>query len=88
VRKQLPLILVLGVVVVGLARIIQYYWREGTVLLGVALLLAALLRALLPTERAGMVAVRGRAVDVLLYSGLGFAVMVVALTITGGPLNQ
>jgi hypothetical protein len=88
VRAQIPLIMVLAVVVVGLARIIQYNWREGTVLIGVALLVAALLRALLPTHRVGMVAVRGRGIDVLLYGGLGLAMMAVALTITGGPLNQ
>lgn len=87
-RSQIPLILVLAVAVVGLVRIVQYYWREGAVLLGAALIVAALLRAVLPATRIGLVAIRGRGVDVLLYGGLGFAVMVVALTITGGPLNQ
>ncbi|HET9138436.1 DUF3017 domain-containing protein [Actinophytocola sp.] len=87
-RSQFPFLLVLAVVVVGLVRIAQYYWREGTVLLGGALLLAALLRALLPADRAGLVAIRGRGVDVLLYGGLGVAVMAVALTIQGGPLTQ
>jgi DUF3017 family protein len=88
VKAQVPLILVLAVVIVGLIRIIQYHWREGAVLLGVALLLAALLRAVLPATRVGMVAIRGRGMDVLLYGGLGFAVLAVALTIQGGPLNQ
>ena len=87
-RAQFPFMLVLAVVGVGLVRIAQYYWREGTVLLGGALLLAALLRALLPADRAGLVAVRGRGVDVFLYGCLGVAVMAVALTIQRGPPIQ
>ncbi|HEV2777817.1 MAG TPA: DUF3017 domain-containing protein [Actinophytocola sp.] len=87
-RKHLPLILVLTVAVIGIVRIVQYYWRQGTVLIAVALILAAMLRAMLPNDRIGMVAIRGRGIDVLLYGGLGFAMLAVALTIQGGPLNQ
>jgi hypothetical protein len=83
--EYLPLLLVLGVVAAGLVRIVMYHWREGTSLVGVALLLAATLRALLPSERAGLIAVRGRGVDVLSYAGLGLLVMAVSLTIVGGP---
>ena len=87
-RAYLPLFLVLAVVTVGFIRIGMYHWREGTVLLGAALLLAALLRALLPASRIGLVAIRGRGIDFLLYSGLGLMIMAVALTIQGGPLSQ
>ncbi|MFL6145873.1 MAG: DUF3017 domain-containing protein [Labedaea sp.] len=76
------------VVAIGLVRIALYHWREGTVLIGGALLLAAALRALLSDGRIGMVAIRGRGVDVLLYGCLGIAVLAVSLTIQGGPLNQ
>jgi hypothetical protein len=88
VKNSVPLILVLAVVAIGILRITQYHWRQGTVLIGGALVLAAVLRALLPDSRIGMVALRSRAVDVLLYGGLGIMVMAVSLTITGGPLNQ
>jgi hypothetical protein len=88
VKKNLPLVMVLAVLIIGLVRIVMYHWREGTVLVGIALVVAAILRALLPTERVGLVAVRGRGVDVLLYAGLGVAVMAVSLTIQGGPLHQ
>ena len=87
-RTHIPLILVLAITAVGLARIGLYHWREGTVLLGAALLFAGLMRAVLPTTSIGLVAIRGRGVDVLLYGGLGLMMMAVALTITGGPLNQ
>ena len=87
-RSQIPLLLVLAVATDGLIRIVQYHWREGTVLIGVALVLAGTLRALLPDGRIGLVAIRGRGMDVLLYGGLGLAVMAVSLTIQGGPLSQ
>jgi Protein of unknown function (DUF3017) len=88
VRSQIPLLLVLAVATLGLIRIVQYNWREGTTLIGMALVLAGALRALLPDGRIGLVAIRGRGIDVLLYGGLGLAVMAVSLTIQGGPLSQ
>ena len=87
-KSNLPLALVLAVVAIGLVRIVQYHWRQGAVLIGVALFVAALLRALLPSDRVGMVAIRGKGLDVLLYGGLAVAMMAVALTIQGGPLHQ
>ena len=84
---HLPFAAVLTVVLVGLVRIMQYHWRQGGVLLGVALLLAAALRLLLSDEQAGLIVIRSRVVDALLYSGLGAAMLFVALTITGGPFD-
>ncbi|GAA3018480.1 DUF3017 domain-containing protein [Actinokineospora globicatena] len=88
VLVHLPFALVMAVVVLGLVRIIQFSWREGTVWIGLALLLAAGLRALLRDEQAGLVAIRGRAVDVLLYGLFGVVVIAVALTIEGGWLSR
>ncbi|WP_447008589.1 DUF3017 domain-containing protein [Saccharothrix isguenensis] len=86
--RHLPFALVLGVVGLGLLRIVQYHWRQGAVLIGLALLVAALLRVLVTDEQAGLIAIRSRSVDALLYSGLGFSVIVVAMTIVGGPLDR
>jgi hypothetical protein len=77
---------ILAVVAVAMARITQYHWREGTVIIGGALLLAAGLRAVLPPERTGLLGIRRRALDVLTYGVLGLLMLAVALTITGGPL--
>jgi multisubunit Na+/H+ antiporter MnhB subunit len=63
------------------------HWRRGAAVIGGALLLAAALRAVLPNERAGLIALRGRGVDVLLYCALGLVILVVALTIVGGPFD-
>ncbi|MDQ3885678.1 MAG: DUF3017 domain-containing protein [Actinomycetota bacterium] len=87
-RQHLPFALVLAVVALGMVRIGQYHWREGTTVLGLALLLAAGLRVLLPPDRAGLLVVRGRYLDVLLYGGFGMLVLAVALTIVGGPLAE
>jgi len=87
VRTHLAFAVVLLVAVVGVVLIVEYHWRKGAGLIGGALVLAALFRALLPARRAGLLAVRGRAVDVLSYAGLGALVMFVAGTITGGPFG-
>jgi hypothetical protein len=81
VRGQLPYLLVLLTMSIGLLRIVQYHWREGSAWIGGALLIAALLRAVLPPRAAGMVAVRGRAVDVLWCVGLAVCILFVAYTL-------
>ncbi|MDQ3987898.1 MAG: DUF3017 domain-containing protein [Actinomycetota bacterium] len=85
-RRHLAFALVLAVVALGMVRIAQYHWREGTVVLGLALLLAAGLRVMLPPDRAGLLMIRGRYLDVLVYAGFGVLMLAVALTIVGGPL--
>ncbi|MGH3897272.1 MAG: DUF3017 domain-containing protein [Pseudonocardiaceae bacterium] len=85
-RPQLTFGLVLAVVLLGMVRIAQYHWREGTVIIGGALLLAAVLRAVLPPERTGLLGIRRRSMDVVTYGGFGLLMLFVALTITGGPL--
>lgn len=88
VLSHLPFGLVMAVVVAGLARIGMYHWREGTVLLGLALFLAAGLRVLLTDEQAGLIMIRSRAVDVLTYAGFGACMIFVSITIAGGPLGN
>ena len=86
-RPQLAFGLVLAVVAVAMVRITQYHWREGTVIIGGALLLAAGLRAVLPPEWTGLLGIRRRAWDVGTYGIFGLLMLAVALTITGGPLT-
>jgi len=82
-----PMIVVLAVAVVGLLRVATAHWREGSVTLGAALLIAAALRAALPPDRAGLLAIRSKVLDILAYSGLGLAVVLLAVTITRGSLT-
>jgi hypothetical protein len=78
---HLAFALVVAVVLAGFALISVYRWRRGATLIGGALLLAGGLRAALSDERAGLLAIRGRAADVLAYTSLGLALVAVAVTI-------
>jgi uncharacterized membrane protein YvlD (DUF360 family) len=82
-----PLTFVLLIAAAGMVRTLTQHWREGAVLLGVALIVAAVLRVFLPPERVGLLAIRSRPVDVLCYGGLGVVISVLAMTITASLLN-
>lgn len=79
--RQLPLLAVLGTVGVGLLVVTFGHWRRGLVVVGVTLVVAALLRLLLPVRRVGFLAVRSRPVDVVLMAGAGVALTVITLMI-------
>jgi hypothetical protein len=87
-RDQLAFGVVLGMVLLGMVRVAQYHWREGAAVVGAALLVAAGLRAVLSPRRAGLLAIRGRMLDVATYGVFGLLVLVLAVTITGGPLTD
>jgi uncharacterized membrane protein YvlD (DUF360 family) len=78
---------VLLIAATGMVRTLTQHWREGAVLLGGALIVAAVLRLLLPTDRVGLLAIRSRPIDVLCYGGLGTVIAVLAMTITASLLN-
>jgi uncharacterized membrane protein YvlD (DUF360 family) len=82
-----PLTFVLLIAGAGMVRTLTQHWREGAVLLGGALIVAAVLRVLLPTDRVGLLAIRSRPVDVLCYGGLGVVISALAMTITASLLN-
>jgi hypothetical protein len=86
-RDQWPFAVVLLIVAIGLVRIVMYHWRDGTTLIGIGLVVAAVLRLLLPDTRAGLLAVRKRRVDMLLYGGFGLMIVYISLSIIGGPLD-
>ena len=56
-------LLVAGTLAVGLAIVVLGPWRTGVVLMGGALSVAFVARAVLPDERAGMLRIRRRLVD-------------------------
>lgn len=73
-----PLLAVLAVLALAMVVLATGHWRRGSFTIGVAVLLAALLRAVLPTRRVGLLAVRSRVFDVLLTLCAGVAL--IALT--------
>ncbi|MBB1157753.1 MULTISPECIES: DUF3017 domain-containing protein [Amycolatopsis] len=84
---HVPFAVIMLLLAAAVVRALQYHWREGAVLVGVALFVAGALRAVLPEERAGLLAIRGKVVDILTYSALCAAVLYIALSIVGGPFD-
>ena len=78
---QLPSVLVLAVVAGGVAAVANHYWRKGLYVVGLGLVIGAVLRALLPTRRVGLLAVRSRVMDVVVLGSLGGAIGVLAAVI-------
>ena len=78
--RQLPLLAAILVVGAGLVLVTFGEWRRGLVIIGTALVGAALLRLLLPVRRVGLLAVRSRTIDVLLMGSTGLALTVLTLT--------
>jgi hypothetical protein len=79
-------LVVVGVTVVGLALVALGPWRRGVGLIGLALLVGALMRALLRDHNAGMLRVRrSRWVDVLMLGGVGTTLIILASVIPNQP---
>lgn len=76
--NEAPVLIVLVVASAGLLGVTQGFWRRGLVVVAAALLLAAVLRLALPTRRAGLLAVRNKAVDVFMLGGFGSAMLLLA----------
>jgi len=82
--RQWPILLVCGLVAVGLLITALDVFRAGTLLIGSALLVGAVLRWLLPSV--GMLAVRSRFTDMVTYGVLGLAIVLLALMAQPDPL--
>lgn len=76
-----PWLMVVFVAAVGFVLVLEQYWRRGVVLIGVAFALAAVLRLVLPTSLAGILAVRFRSFDVAVYGTLSAAVLIGAFAV-------
>lgn len=68
------LMLLFGLVLVGLGQ-----WRKGLVVMGGAMTLAGLVRAMLPSRLTGWLAVRNRTSDLVFCLTLGITLIVTAL---------
>lgn len=79
--RELPFVLVGGGVGFGLVVVSLHHFKRGSVLMGAALVLGAALRLLLPEERAGLLAVRGRAFDAVTMASLGLLIAVAAAVV-------
>ncbi len=78
-RAQAPLLLVLAIVVAVFVymTVTPGHWRRGTAMIGVAMMLAGVLRLVLPAPHAGLLAARGRWWDSFCYLALGAAILII-----------
>ena len=76
-----PFALVVLMVLVGGAFVAADHWRRGAIVVGIAMLVGAVLRAALRDHQVGLLAVRNRPVDTLTFAAFGVAILVLASSI-------
>ncbi|MCA1006339.1 DUF3017 domain-containing protein [Rhodococcus hoagii] len=81
VRRNWPLLAVLLVVAAAFVLVLADRWRRGALVLGGAMVLAALLRAALSSDRVGLLAVRGKGFDVAAMALVGATIIALAASI-------
>ena len=79
VLSELPLALIIGGVALGLVIIGLHHFRWGNLVIAGSLLAGAFFRSVLPTRRAGLLAIRSRFIDVATMSAMGGSLMLLAL---------
>ena len=82
--SQLYLVQLL-VVAIGLALVVAGLWRAGIIAIGVAFVVGACARSVVPISHTGMLRVRGKAFDMVWMATLGTALIVLALVIPTQP---
>ena len=80
--SQLYLLHLLAVLV-GLVLVVAGPWRAGVIVIGVAFVVGAAARSVVPISHTGMLRVRGKAFDVVWMTTLGVALVVLAIVIPG-----
>lgn len=79
--REWPFLLVLCGVLAGLAVVAADRFRVGSGVLTASVLVAAVLRVVLPERDAGLLVVRSRAVDVLVLGVLGAGLAVLTVVV-------
>jgi len=81
VLRQWPAVVVLAAACTGLVVVASDHFKRGTVVFAMAICVAALLRAVLPSRAAGLLRVRGRVVDVVTLAVLGAVTLLAAIAV-------
>jgi len=81
ILRQIPFFAVMLVVLLAAILVLFDRWRRGSVVFGGALLLGAVLRAVIPTDKIGLLQVRSRAFDIGAMTSLGLLVIWLATSI-------
>ena len=78
---QWPILLVFAIFIAAFGLVITDFWRRGSLLIGIGVGVAALLRLVLADNRAGLLVVRGRITDFTTMVLVSAAVIYIAWTI-------
>jgi hypothetical protein len=81
VTTQWPILLVFLIFLAAFGLVIADFWRRGSLLIGIGVGVAAVLRLLLSDNRAGLLVVRRRMTDFTMMAVVGAAVIYIAWTI-------
>ena len=81
IRAQWPILLVGLIFLTALVLVGANFWRRGSLLIGIGVGVAAILRLVLPVERAGLLVVRRKGVDFMTTATVGAAMVYIASTI-------
>ena len=80
-KAQWPILLVGLIFVTAFALVGANFWRRGSLLIGVAVGVAAALRLVLSDDRAGLLVVRSKGIDFVTTATVGAAMVYIAWTI-------
>jgi hypothetical protein len=80
-RPQWPIVWVVLIFVVAFSLVAANFWRRGALLIGIGVGLAAVLRLALTEDRAGLLVVRGKAIDFTTMASVATAMVYIAWTI-------
>ena len=81
VRGQWPILLVGLIFIAAFGLVVAGYWRRGALVIGIGVGVAAVLRLALTEDRAGLLVVRTKGIDVATTIIVSAAVLYIAATI-------
>jgi hypothetical protein len=81
VTTQWPILLVFLIFLAAFGLVITDFWRRGSLLIGIGVAMAAVLRLVLSDNRAGLLVVRRRMTDFTTMALVSAAVIYIAWTI-------
>ncbi|MDT5115181.1 MAG: hypothetical protein QOE30_920 [Mycobacterium sp.] len=80
-KAQWPILLVGLIFATAFALVAANFWRRGSLLIGIAVGVAAILRVVLSDDRAGLLVVRSKGIDFVTTATVGAAMVYIASTI-------
>lgn len=80
-KAQWPILLVGLIFAAAFALVAANFWRRGSLLIGIAVGVAAILRLVLSDDRAGLLVVRSKGIDFVTTATVGAAMVYIASTI-------